>query len=53
MDLDNCAKEVIDYAQRIESVSSDGPRHLRRLTVQWGDPGEAPEGCRLELRELT
>ncbi len=41
MDLDNAAKEIIDYARRIELVANDGPKHMRRLVVQWG---EAPEG---------
>jgi Holliday junction resolvase RusA-like endonuclease len=36
MDLDNAAKEVIDYARRIELVANDGPKHMRRLVVQWG-----------------
>jgi Holliday junction resolvase RusA-like endonuclease len=49
MDLDNAAKEIIDYARRTELVANDGPKHMRRLVVRWGD---APEGCRLTVREI-
>jgi Holliday junction resolvase RusA-like endonuclease len=50
MDLDNAVKSLIDYAREIELIRDDGPKHMRRLVVQWGD---APEGCRLVLRELA
>jgi hypothetical protein len=30
-DLDNPIKSLLDYAQRIELVRSDGPNHLQRL----------------------
>lgn len=48
-DLDNGIKSVIDYAHRIELVTDDSQKYLRRLVVEWGD---APEGCRLILRPL-
>lgn len=47
LDLDNPVKAAIDYLRRIEVIPNDDKRHLRKLTVVWG---EAPEGCRLVLR---
>lgn len=45
---DNTPKHVIDYARRLELVDNDDPKRMRRLTIEFG---EAPEGCRLTLRE--
>lgn len=49
MDLDNAIKGLIDYARRIELIVDDGPKYMRRLTLEWG---EAPTGCRLTLRPM-
>lgn len=48
IDGDNTPKHVIDYARRLELVDNDDPKRMRRLTIEFGD---APEGCRLTLRE--
>jgi Holliday junction resolvase RusA-like endonuclease len=49
-DLDNGLKSLIDYLRRIEAIVDDGPQHLRKLAVEWGD---APEGCRVRIVPLT
>lgn len=50
-DLDNVgSKAVLDWAQRAGLISND--RNLWRLTVEWSDSANAPEGCRLILREM-
>jgi Holliday junction resolvase RusA-like endonuclease len=46
LDLDNGLKLVIDYLHRIELIEDDSPRHLRRITVQWGP---APMGTRVKI----
>jgi Holliday junction resolvase RusA-like endonuclease len=50
MDLDNCVKELIDYARKIELITNDSPKYMRRIVVDWG---HAPEGVRLTLREVA
>lgn len=50
-DLDNRVKAVLDWAQSREMVKND--RDCRRLTVEWVEHVNAPEGCRLTLRELV
>lgn len=49
LDADNGIKALIDYARRIELVHDDNRKFLRKITVEWG---EAPEGCRLTIREV-
>lgn len=49
IDLDNGIKWLIDYLRRIELIEDDGPKHLRRLIVEWG---EAPEGARIRVVAL-
>jgi hypothetical protein len=46
-DADNCAKILIDYLCTIGLIVDDAPRHMRKVTIQWG---EAPEGCRVTIR---
>lgn len=46
LDLDNGIKAVIDYARRIELITNDNKKYLRRLVVEFGD---VPSGCRLTL----
>ena len=46
IDLDNGIKWLIDYLRRIEVIADDSPKHLRKLTVEWG---EAPEGARVTV----
>lgn len=50
IDLDNGVKWLIDYLRRIEVIVDDGPKHMRRLVVEWG---LAPEGCRITLRPIA
>lgn len=47
IDLDNGLKALIDYLRRIELIEDDGPKHMRRLVVQWGS---AIHGCRVTVR---
>jgi Holliday junction resolvase RusA-like endonuclease len=47
IDLDNGLKALIDYLRRIELIEDDGPKHMRRLTVEWG---LAPFGARVTVR---
>lgn len=49
IDLDNGLKALIDYLRRIELIEDDGPKHMRRLTVEWG---LAPHGCRVTVKSL-
>lgn len=49
MDLDNGVKAVIDYARRIELITDDNKKFMRRLVVEFGD---VPSGCRLTLAPL-
>lgn len=46
-DGDNSPKIVIDYLRRLELIDNDDPKHMRRLTIEFG---EAPEGCRVTVR---
>jgi Holliday junction resolvase RusA-like endonuclease len=46
-DADNCAKILIDYLCTIGLIVDDAPKHMRKVTIQWG---EAPEGCRVTIR---
>jgi Holliday junction resolvase RusA-like endonuclease len=50
IDLDNGIKWLIDYLRRIELIEDDGPKHLRRLTVEWG---LAPEGARVTVTPVA
>lgn len=50
IDLDNGLKALIDYLRRIDLIEDDGPKHMRRLVVEWG---RAPHGCRVTVKELT
>jgi len=49
IDLDNGLKALIDYLRRIELIEDDGPKHMRRLTVEWGI---ALHGCRVFVKPL-
>lgn len=50
IDLDNGIKWTIDYLRRIELVTDDSPKYMRRLVVEWG---LAPAGCRITIVELA
>lgn len=50
LDADNPVKVAVDYLRRIELIQNDDKRFMRSFTVRWG---EAPEGCRLILREAA
>lgn len=47
IDLDNGLKALIDYLKRIEAIVDDGPKHLRRLVVEWGS---AKWGCKVIVK---
>lgn len=47
IDCDNTAKLLIDYLRYRNVILDDGPKHMRKLTVLWG---EAPEGVRVTVR---
>jgi hypothetical protein len=50
IDLDNCCKLLLDTARSYGLIPDDGPRYMRKLTVQFGD---APEGARLMITPVT
>lgn len=50
IDLDNGVKGIVDYLCHIGLIEDDGPKHMRRLVVEWG---EAPTGCRVTIRPLA
>ncbi len=50
LDLDNGAKQVIDYLRRIELIQDDSPRYMKRVILEFGD---APEGCRVVVRVVA
>lgn len=47
IDLDNGIKGILDYLVDREVIEDDGPKHMRKLTVEWG---YAPEGTRVTVR---
>lgn len=50
IDLDNGVKGILDYLCFIGLIEDDGPQHMRRLTVEWGN---APSGARVTIRPLA
>lgn len=46
-DADNCAKILIDYLCTMGVIIDDAPKHMRKVTIEWG---VAPEGCRVTVR---
>ena len=50
-DADNRVKVVLDLAQRCGLVADD--KHCRRVTIEWVEAANAPEGCRLRLEEMA
>ena len=50
IDLDNGVKGILDFLVDREVIEDDGKKHMRRLTVEWG---EAPEGARVFVRPLA
>jgi Holliday junction resolvase RusA-like endonuclease len=53
LDLDNGLKCLIDYLRRIELITNDSPKYLRRLVVEWCHPAVAPQGVRVTIQELA
>ena len=52
MDLDNYGgKAILDWAQSRELIFDD--KFCERLTIEWVDHANAPEGCRVVLREMA
>lgn len=49
-DADNTAKILIDYLCTIGLIIDDAPKHMRKVTIEWG---EAPEGCRVTVRPCS
>jgi len=50
-DLDNRVKALLDWAQSREMIRND--KFCMRLIVEWVEPANAPDGCRLTLREMA
>jgi hypothetical protein len=48
IDADNTAKLCIDTVRRLALVEDDDPKHLRRLTVEFGKVA----GCRVTIRPM-
>lgn len=48
-DADNAAKMLIDYLRLVEIIHDDSPKHMRKVTIEWG---EAPLGARVTVRPL-
>lgn len=46
-DADNCAKILIDYLCTVGIIIDDAPKHMRKVTIEWGN---APEGCRVTVK---
>jgi hypothetical protein len=49
MDADNGVKIIVDALRRWGLVEDDDPKHLRKLTVEFG----AVEGCRVTIRPMA
>lgn len=47
LDLDNASKHAIDFLRHLGIITNDGPKQMRRVTIEWG---LAPAGCRLIVR---
>lgn len=50
MDLDNGIKSATDYLRRVELITDDSPKYMRKITAEWG---HAPEGCRVTITEIV
>lgn len=50
LDPDNPVKNAIDYLRRIELIENDTGKHVRKITIEWG---EAPKGCRIVLTDAV
>lgn len=48
-DADNILKNTIDYLRELKLIVNDSPRHMRKLTVTWG---EAPSGMRVIIKPV-
>jgi Holliday junction resolvase RusA-like endonuclease len=48
-DADNALKSCLDYLRRIEIIRDDSKQYVRRITVEWVEPKDAPEGARLTV----
>ena len=49
IDADNTPKLLIDTIRRFNLVSNDDPKHMRRVTIEFGDV----EGCRVTIRPVS
>jgi Holliday junction resolvase RusA-like endonuclease len=49
-DADNVLKALIDYLRRVELITDDSPKYMRRLVVEWG---QVLAGCRVTITELA
>jgi Holliday junction resolvase RusA-like endonuclease len=47
IDLDNTLKLLIDFLRHRNVIEDDSPKHMRKLTVEWG---RAPDGVRVTVR---
>jgi Holliday junction resolvase RusA-like endonuclease len=53
LDLDNVSKALLDYLKRIEIISDDSKRFVRRLLLEWVAPEEAPDGVRVTISSVS
>ena len=49
-DAGNLEKHATDFLKRVDLITDDGPKYLRKLTIMFG---AAPAGCRLILQECV
>src|SRR5215472_5869516 len=47
LDADNAHKALMDYLTRIEVISDDRKRFVRRIITEWVPPDQAPQGVRI------
>jgi Holliday junction resolvase RusA-like endonuclease len=53
IDLDNSLKTLIDYLVRVEIISDDRKKFVKRITVEWCAPSEAPEGVSIAVLKFS
>lgn len=48
-DADNTGKALLDYLKRIEVIRDDSKQFVRRIVIEWVEPGNAPIGVRITV----
>ena len=49
IDADNTTKLLIDTVRRFNLVTNDDPKHMRKVTIEFG----AVDGCRVTVRPIA